>query len=1809
MLSGDLLEFFQQKLENLRVKILDFSRTNPLINTRMGTSYQNYIRVIDEHPEIILNGLEFSEFELTPLPKLEDEPKDELNSEFENRFKELLVTDELYFEELLRLEEENDTSQDSLQKAQRELKDRIREELKMPPRVKRDSLNLRQHAKNNDINPNYDLPTPDDTHDDGRHSDSKIQTLLLPKDLERLAGKIYSRGKSSELETGINTLHAAFGFLEWIELDGEKENLSPLVIMPLNLQRRPSADGIKYLIDSIGEKGKTNKVLKEKLKQQYQIEFPEFDGTSIEDYFTIIDNLKPKNFSKWNIKRFISFGNFPSAQMSMFNDLKFDNHDYENNQLVQDLLIGTDTSLQDHSFAEDYNNDIPEIENEVPNLVMDADSSQFSALVDIQRGKNLAIEGPPGTGKSQTIVNAIVSAIASGKKVLFVAQKLAALEVVLARIKSLGLEDFVLPLQDLQTNRGKLIGRIKKRIEISEKDIKSKLSKDYMIDHQSDIDDFREAREKLLLYINILKSEIIEGFTVHDIFGKNIRLSEIILKPEQINNFSINNSLLLSKNKIEKILAECRELEGKWSSCKNINSFWSKIKLVNVNKFIIDEILSKSSELSQSVQEFINLFPDNFNEDGTLNNSKLSQAAKITDNYNTLKEYLMKSDIPFSLWIIRNGSTKLAQDYLDLKIKIEEVETGFDELFMTPPNDDIQAQLKRDINELNKLNIVKLSTADFKLEIDDLIENQKKNNQTFNILIDFFNNYPSLKKCSFEGIKKAHEIISKTSDNVLFLRDKKYENPSALPALKTAIDRVNSINALKERLNNDFHIDRVPSYDILVKNIAFLHNSGSFSFFSSEKKEAKTLFETVVKKYKFTKKYAIKFFQELSDYKKLEETLFSNNLLVNLLGEHNDGINTDFESHKETCEFFETINNSFNDINDQPLVDFLKNQPLNLLNSIPNLTGNEVENFSNFEKIEEAQIDLDNKIKIISNKIQFIDNNFSYLKNKEKITTDLLNTFENNYENYNEKLIKFNNIKNDSKFKEIDLKHLNQIKLDDSIKLVKILDNLEFEKEKTIEFLEKNQIEHIAQNHENYLKYEEIVNKKIKNYLLEYELEYNFIDNDSFNYSKFSEDLLIASNERTNLENFANFNKELANFSNKEILRLIEYQLFKEHNLDDIELKVEALIFRDLMIEIYKKFEEGLSGYNGENLKNLRNRVRHLDKQIIESNSQKVKLDLLQNCNPETGNGIGKSSSYTGMSLLYHEIEKKAGHKPPRFLIDKAGDALMEIMPCWTMPPLNIARYLKSDIQKFDLCIIDEASQMIPGYALGALLRSKQCIIVGDVNQMPPDNTFMSQLIDIEQNEDTEIKEESILEIANVTFKPRRRLKWHYRSEDSSLIAFSNRYIYEDELILFPSSSENSKIEDMGVSLVKLDGIYKSSINLIEANKIVEYATNFMKNYPKRSLGIVSMNIQQTDLILSLIDTAQNTFKHVREYIEYWDKVNEGLERFIVKNLASIQGDERDTILISTVYGPETPGGPVAQRFGPINGNSGKRRLNVLFSRAKKQIITFTSMKPSDLKTNKTNNEGVKLLNKWLEYSQTRIIDAGEQSNKKPDSDFEIYVMEQIEKMGYQAVPQVGAAGYFIDIGVKHPDWDYGYIMGVECDGRQYHSSLSARDRDRLRQNILEKLGWSFHRIWSTDWFNTRDQEIKRLKTRLDEKLEDLKAGRKNIVNSTIEDLNLELRKEEISNLLDENSPDQNNVSKEINKEQFNTALENTKHSKGTEEYYKEVSEILDEQAVKIEKEIAKNAKPDKFIQVQDEITLEYLDGDKGVFEFIIYEI
>jgi superfamily I DNA and/or RNA helicase/very-short-patch-repair endonuclease len=464
------------------------------------------------------------------------------------------------------------------------------------------------------------------------------------------------------------------------------------------------------------------------------------------------------------------------------------------------------------------------------------------------------------------------------------------------------------------------------------------------------------------------------------------------------------------------------------------------------------------------------------------------------------------------------------------------------------------------------------------------------------------------------------------------------------------------------------------------------------------------------------------------------------------------------------------------------------------------------------------------------------------------------------------------------------------------------------------------------------------------------------------------------------------------------------------------------------------------------------------------------------------------------MALIHHIKEKQRCKVKIREMLSRSPVSIRSIKPCVMMSPYSVPAYLDKNIYQFDVLIIDEASQMRVETALSSMIRAKQICVVGDSKQLPPTSVGKAKL---KANEDDPeyIDEESILSHCEAVYQnSKRMLKWHYRSQDSSLIAFSNMWFYNNKLLIFPTANEGHV--NYGISATYCeDAVYANKTNFIEAEKVVEYAKWHFANRPEDSLVICTMNGPQCDLVNEMMNYYIPSDSVAREYVEKWNQENGGIERFIIKNIEHIQGDERDVVAISTVYGPMTPGGGVAQRFGMIVQKGGERRLNVLLTRAKKAIKLFTSLKPSDIIIEEGKSSlGKKALRAYLEFAFSGNINTTTRAPVKADTDspFEDQVIEMIESLGCEAVPQVGVSGYFIDIGIKHPKYEYGYLMGVECDGASFHSSLTARERDRLRHGILESKGWHLYRIWSTDWWYQPLEEKAKLKNAISKRLKEL---------------------------------------------------------------------------------------------------------------------
>ena len=505
-----------------------------------------------------------------------------------------------------------------------------------------------------------------------------------------------------------------------------------------------------------------------------------------------------------------------------------------------------------------------------------------------------------------------------------------------------------------------------------------------------------------------------------------------------------------------------------------------------------------------------------------------------------------------------------------------------------------------------------------------------------------------------------------------------------------------------------------------------------------------------------------------------------------------------------------------------------------------------------------------------------------------------------------------------------------------------------------------------------------------------------------------------------------------------------------------------------------------LKGLQAVDQVNRRKRFHQTEEQLMQLDRAEV-IAKIHRDRYELPSGIdqGRRGEFTELGLIDNETKKQKRHRPLRHLFHYAGNALRGLKPCWMMSPSTVASLVPREaIEQFDLVIVDEASQMPPERAFGMISRAKQCVVVGDPKQLPPTGFFQrsSSSEETEESEevDTEaLDEESILDLCTKSFKPVRRLKWHYRSRHGSLIAFSNRQFYNNQLVVFPSCDRDFAINRHLVEAPR----YVRSINLPEVTLLCDVVLEQLELHPERTLGVVAMNESQAEEISEQLETLSIHHEELRRRLDLTDSS----EELFVKALEKVQGDERDTIVISTTYGPAEPGGPLAMRFGPINQGGGHRRLNVLFTRAKHGIELVTSMESSQIHPTATSSLGVHALKDYLKYVETRSLDTGRQTGRPPDSDFEVVVAEALERHGYQVECQVGVANYFIDLAVVHPKQSDLYLLGVECDGATYHSARAARDRDKYRQSVLESLGWEIYRIWSTDWFENAEAETRKL--------------------------------------------------------------------------------------------------------------------------------
>lgn len=540
-----------------------------------------------------------------------------------------------------------------------------------------------------------------------------------------------------------------------------------------------------------------------------------------------------------------------------------------------------------------------------------------------------------------------------------------------------------------------------------------------------------------------------------------------------------------------------------------------------------------------------------------------------------------------------------------------------------------------------------------------------------------------------------------------------------------------------------------------------------------------------------------------------------------------------------------------------------------------------------------------------------------------------------------------------------------------------------------------------------------------------------------------------------------------------EILPLVESGSLAPLDLEDVFLRA----FLQKWLDGVVANRPALRSFHGLTHDKRVEEFRNLDQLVLRENQRAIAAMI----RGRTQEQLAALRDDPGWLFLASQLPRQRGHAPLRTTFRKAYAAIRAIKPCFLMSPLSVAQFLEPERHRFDLVIFDEASQLTPEDAVGAVVRAQQLVVVGDPKQLPPTNFFAVQSGQQEapstddggpQFDDLE----SILEHCQAAGVRKARLRWHYRSRHESLIAFSNANFYDWELFTFPSPDTNTKARGLQYTFVP-DGVYEGAgLNRAEARAVADAVVAFAAEHPSGSLAVGTFNLRQQIAVQDEIERRRRLDPSLESFFTARP------DGFFVRNLENIQGDERDVILLSVTYG-KGPDGVLRHNFGPISGKNGARRLNVLVTRARERLQVFASMHGDEIDLRRISSDGgARFLREFLLYAESghltsTIVDAA----ASLESPFEREVHAELTRRGLELVPQVGVSGYRIDLAVADPEVPGRFVCGIECDGAAYHTAETARDRDRLRQQVLERLGWRIVRVWSTDWFKDSGAQVQRL--------------------------------------------------------------------------------------------------------------------------------
>lgn len=1685
--GGSIQNFAYDSLESLRKKLLDLTSRNSLLNYRHPKT--SCIRIIDELPDQLTEVLR-SGNELTFIPVPEPTEVQLLEKGF------------LGFDE-----------DDNIIQVQ-------------------EHPNAEKWAKILGFATSYELPLSNEGELDKEiHQDTQIQTLLYSSQLEAHLRSIASKSKIAIEESGADILYLAIGYLEWFEDNhSQTKRTAPLFTLPVKLERVKDTSNYGRYVYNISLKDEglmTNVTLSEKLANDFGLVLPEVsDDITPEVYFRMVQDSIVTYKPAWKVKRQATLALLNFSKQAMYQDLDPtswpEDVDIQNHPLVSMFFSSAEPEsssgagyLEEHSIDE-----INNVHEDFP-LIYDADSSQHSALIDAVEGENIVIEGPPGSGKSQTITNLIAACIANGKKVLFVAEKMAALNVVKSRLDRAGLGDFCLELHSHKSNKQKILSNLERRINKQE---------DYRapVELRAEISRYEDLKNKLHAYVNLINSKWDSTeLTLHEIFHKATRLRESLkINPNKYviegvagDTFtpSRQRELLDLSNMLIDIFEQVSEQA---EESKIENHYWYGITNFSLMGFQYEELQDALSEWNIELKE-LNLLISKIDEiycfgfEEDLSTTELSRLcthiSKLPDLHGEEPlGYLIDGLSPEFIVEI----TRWAELYQTVHKLNDELSKVIDCTLLEQMES--YSSLENLLSVAETLGIQSESTITeysdkLKLSVETRVSVVEIENTLSEIKESFPQEVKNIFVSSLNGLLEFQRFFSMVLELPIELwryRDEIYDNPDLDPVLEQVSKQLNWLAPLHKKLSDKFNL-QINKGSVSLKRLEqILLKGGILKWFSSDWRAARKELLSISIGYKPKLNEQIELLPELIKYSEGIEELDGLNSENDSLEGVYAGVDTPIERalvlrawYKKVREVYGSgfgpmvaVGDSIlrldrrlviglNELQKQGFGASLQKQ----LESIKNLTVF----FSRHEGLSDGDSNLLETLdelnellgKSLNGVEQIVLNGYLSFGEAKKS----LHVWQDRFQKISEwdELQHKGGMESQGCIFTLAPKGYSESAkavIENAISFMQIVSesdflnsafnaNTEVDNYRIIQNLGadiKGALETVQQRENSFKKLGQVV---IEDWLKSCGHSIKAIVNRN----------VRAIDNPKWLDTWVDYLKLKEKLTLNGLEQIISELELKSFEVEDIKEVITLVIYHQLSNEILAQ-HSSLAMFNGMEQMTNRKQFQEYDKKIMQLQRELVAYRASRKEAPR-GVFTGKVSEYTEISLIKHNINLKKPRIAVRSLLKRAGSSIQALKPCFMMSPMSVAQYLEPGKFDFDIVIMDEASQIKPEDALGAIARARSLVVVGDPKQLPPTAFFQKALNNEDDDEKVALEDsESILESVIPMFKT-RRLRWHYRSRHESLIAFSNYRFYDSDLILFPSPMQDT--DEFGIRYTKAEkGRFVGRRNSEEAKEVVKSLKNQLIEKPEESVGIVAMSSEQRDEIERAVEQA---LKDDPIFFAAYDKNLLVEEPLFIKNLENVQGDERDVIIISMTYGPETVGATsMYQRFGPINSDVGWRRLNVLFTRSKKRMHILSSMDSGHIRSSEKSSRGVTALKAFLEYCETGRVQHYEHTGKAADSDFEIAVMDALAAYGYECEPQLGVAGYFLDIAVKDPGQPGRFLMAIECDGATYHSAKSTRDRDRLRQEILENLGWRVRRIWSTDWFKNPEAQLQPILNELD---------------------------------------------------------------------------------------------------------------------------